>query len=175
MSEADGDIKFEPANMGQALGVLVDVVGCYISAAHTAAFADDRKKSAQVNLTLFLHGLCMRSKYKAETADILDMVSAELRRSTQEEAGADAMTADLLKPNGNDGVVNAEICFGSLLLVGDVDVSPEMVATWAQDQMDLAYDWAMRVHLHASDNNDVFVPERPDFIPRSVRPSSTDS
>jgi len=167
MSETDGDIKFDPVNMGQALGVLADVVSSYVSATHTAALADDRKKSAQVNLALFLHSLCMRSKYKAETADILDIISAQLRMQANEE-GADPSTTDLLKPTGNDGVVNAEICFNSLLLMGDVNVTQEQVATWSQDQMDRAYDWAMRVHLHASDNPGVFVPDRPDFLPGRV-------
>lgn len=164
MSEADGDIKFDPINMGQALGVLADVVGSYVSAVHTAALADDRKKSAQLNLTLFLHSLCMRSKYKADTAAILDIISAELRERAEEE-GADPTTGEVLKPTGNDGVVDAEICFNSLLLVGDVNVTEEQVAAWTQDQMDRAYDWAMRVHLHASDNPGVLVPARPDFIP----------
>jgi len=173
VSETEGDLNFEPANMGQALAVLADVVGCYISAAKTAALGDDPKKSAQLNLTLFLHQLCMRSKYKAETADILDMISAELRRKPDEE-GADPTTSELLKPNANDGAVNAAICFNSLLLVGDVDVRWETVSTWSQDQMDRAYDWALRVHLHASDNPDVFVPDRPDFVPTCAR-ARTDS
>lgn len=173
MSEADGDIRFDPVNMGQALGVLADVVGNYISTAHTAVFADDRKKSAQLNLTMFLHSLCMRSKHKAETADILDIISAELRLQAKDD-GVDPTTSELLKPNGNDGVVNAEICFNSMLLVGDVAVTDEQVATWTQDQMDRAYDWAMRLHLHASDNPGVFVPERPDFIPKSARTAGTD-
>lgn len=84
----------------------------------------------------------------------------------RQDDGVDPATADLLKPTGNDGIVNAEICFASLLLVGGVDVTEEQVASWTQDQMDRAYDWAMRVHLHASDNDDVLVPARPDFIPK---------
>ncbi|MCK1676597.1 hypothetical protein [Bradyrhizobium sp. 150] len=91
------------------------------------------------------------------------------------DEGVDPTTADLLKPAGNHGLVDAEICFNSLLLIGDVDVTEELVASWTQDQMDRAYDWAMRVHLHASDNPDVFVPERPDFFPRFARTASADS
>ncbi|QOG20415.1 hypothetical protein [Bradyrhizobium sp. SEMIA] len=90
-------------------------------------------------------------------------------------AHVDPTREDLLKPIGNDGVVNAAICFNSLLLVADVHVTEEMVATWTQDQMDCAYDWAMRIHLHASDNDDAFVPDRPDFIPKSARLAVTDS
>jgi hypothetical protein len=94
---------------------------------------------------------------------------------TPQDDGVDPTTRELFKPAGNEGVVNADICFNSLLVVGDVDVTEEQVATWTQDQMDRAYDWAMRVHLRASDNDDVFVPERPDLIPRSARPVSKDS
>lgn len=87
------------------------------------------------------------------------------------DEGVDPTTTDLLKPAGNHGLVDAEICFNSLLLVGDVGVAEELVAAWTQDQMDRAYDWAMRVHLHASDNDDVYVPPRPEFIP--ARSAST--
>lgn len=91
------------------------------------------------------------------------------------DEGVDPTTADLFKPTGNHGLVDAEICFNSLLLVCDTDVTEDLVATWTQEQMDRAYDWAMRLHLHASDNSGVFVPERPDFIPKFARLAGTDS
>lgn len=81
----------------------------------------------------------------------------------------DPTTADLLKPRGNGGVVDNEICYDALLLVGDTDPSLSKIAIWSQEQRDLAYDWAMRTHLRASDNDDVFVPQRPDYIPRVSR------
>ncbi|WP_156948869.1 hypothetical protein [Bradyrhizobium sp. WSM1417] len=95
--------------------------------------------------------------------------------SVPADEGIDPTTADLFKPTGNHGLVDAEICFNSLLLVGDTDVTEELVATWTQEQMDRAYDWAMRVHLHASDNPGVLVPARPDFILNFARAASTDS
>lgn len=170
-----GNIEFPPVNMGQALGVLADVVGSYVSAAHTAALADDSKKSAQLNLTIFLHSLLMRSKYPAEMAGLLDIISVELRAkaSAQSGDGVDPTTSDLMKPVGNGGVVNAEICELALLLVGGISVTREMIDAWSSDQLDQAYDWAMRVHLSASDNDDVVVPDRPEFIP--VRSASSDS
>ncbi|WP_158669936.1 hypothetical protein [Bradyrhizobium guangdongense] len=82
--------------------------------------------------------------------------------------GADPRTRELFRPAGNDGVVSAEICFNSLLLVGDVNAAYEVVSTWTQDQLNRAYDWAVRVHLRASDNDDVFVPDTPDFIPGRI-------
>lgn len=168
MKNEQGDLTFDPVNMGQALGVLADVVANYVSTVRSPAI-EDPKAAAQLNLTMFLHSLLMRSKHKAEMAALLDIISTGLREAAAEEVddqGVDPTTADLFKPIGNDGVVNAEICFNALLLVGDADVTEELVTTWTQDQMDYAYNWAMRLHLYASDNPGVFVPERPDFIPK---------
>lgn len=49
-----------------------------------------------------------------------------------------------------------------LLLVG-VTRPPAQVAEWSPEQRALAYEWAAAVHLSASDN-DVAVPERPEFL-----------
>ena len=54
----------------------------------------------------------------------------------------------------------------ALLLVGDVDTDNIDVEAWTDKQRSLAYDWAIAVHFYASDNEDVVVPPRPDFIPR---------
>lgn len=80
--------------------------------------------------------------------------------------GGDPTTAELLKPRGNNGVANAEICFAALLLVGDTGATEDQVERWPQAWLDQAYDWAVRVHLNASDNDDVLVPVRPSFVPR---------
>lgn len=170
MIDADGNLKFEPVNMGQALGVLADVVANYVCTVHTPAI-DDPKKAAQLNLTMFLHSLLMRSTHKTEMAALLDIISAALREAEAAETGdegGDPTSTELLKPNGNGGVVDAEICELALLLVGDVSMTRQAIDTWSADQLAHAYDWAMRVHLQASDNDDVFVPARPDFIPRAA-------
>lgn len=88
------------------------------------------------------------------------------RKPADDDAG-DPTKPGLLKPRGNNGVVNAEICHNSLLLMGDVAATPGTVAAWTQEQRDVAYDWAIRCHLSASDNDDVLVPARPAFIPRA--------
>lgn len=80
--------------------------------------------------------------------------------------GVDPTTSELMKPRGNNGVVSADICFNALLLIGNFNVTEAEVATWTIEERDRAYDWAMRIHLHASDNDDVFVPEKPDCIRR---------
>jgi hypothetical protein len=50
-----------------------------------------------------------------------------------------------------------------LLLLVNVTRSPVQVAEWSREQRAAAYEWAAAVHLSASDN-DVEVPERPEFL-----------
>lgn len=105
-------------------------------------------------------GCYMALQLKGAEADKMRAAIVE-----DDDEGADPAGTDLLKPRGNGGVVSAEICFNALLLMGDVDISEERVATWTPDNLATAYDWAMRRHLAASDNDDVIVPPRPAFIP----------
>lgn len=98
-----------------------------------------------------------------EAWDIVRKVFAE-EMAEDDEGGVDPTTADHLKPRGNNGIVSAEIAFDALLLVGDTDIDEDTISNWTQEQRDIAYDWAMRIHLHASDNDDVPVPPRPEFI-----------
>lgn len=52
----------------------------------------------------------------------------------------------------------------ALLLAGDTDPSLGEVAAWTEAQRKAAAEWALSVHFAASDNDDVIVPPRPDFI-----------
>lgn len=54
--------------------------------------------------------------------------------------------------------------FNALLCVGDADVEEAEVAAWTSEQRKRAGEWALSVHIAASDNDDVKVPPRPDFI-----------
>jgi hypothetical protein len=81
------------------------------------------------------------------------------------DPGGDPTKPELLKPRGNAGVANMEICCAVLSLVGiGREVTEAEVATWSQAERDRAYDWAIRCHLSASDNDDVLVPPCPDFL-----------
>lgn len=51
--------------------------------------------------------------------------------------------------------------FLTLLLVGGHDVPREAIADWTDAECQAAEDWAYAVHLHASDNDDVYVPPMP--------------
>jgi hypothetical protein len=53
-----------------------------------------------------------------------------------------------------------------LSLVSDTKASMELIATWTDKQCQEAEEWALAVHLNASDNDDVVVPPRPVFIPQ---------
>lgn len=44
------------------------------------------------------------------------------------------------------------------------DVPEAVIALWTPNERKLAYDWAMREHLHASDNNSVRRRECPWFV-----------
>lgn len=89
----EGDLNFEPVNLGQSLGVLADVVGVYISNSGSEAI-QDKTKLAQLSLTIFLHNLLMASKHKAKMADILDLLSIELREAAKAEAPLDTARSD---------------------------------------------------------------------------------
>lgn len=51
-----------------------------------------------------------------------------------------------------------------LSLVMEDPPPPEQVATWDATMMLLAEGWAAALHLYASDNDDVEVPEKPEFL-----------
>lgn len=82
--------------------------------------------------------------------------------------------ADVTKPSGPGNyavprnavgnVVPVKSCYLTLTLV-DAECTEEMVASWTDEQRLVAYDWAIRCHLSASDNDDVVVPKRPEWVP----------
>lgn len=57
-----------------------------------------------------------------------------------------------------------ESTFIILSLVSDTDVSKAQIAGWTDAQCRQAEEWAFAIHFSASDNDDVVVPERPDFL-----------
>jgi hypothetical protein len=56
-----------------------------------------------------------------------------------------------------------ETFVGLQLVSGTDHITEDQVRGWSIDQRADAFDWAMAVHFHASDNDDVVVPLRPDF------------
>ncbi len=54
--------------------------------------------------------------------------------------------------------------FNALLLVGGQNVPMEAIAGWTDMQCIQAEQWAMAAHLHASDNDDIEVPEMPAHV-----------
>lgn len=53
----------------------------------------------------------------------------------------------------------------AVLAMVDVEVSEEAVRGWTPAQRNEAVEWAGAVHFNASDNDDVEVPPRPEFLP----------
>jgi hypothetical protein len=68
-----------------------------------------------------------------------------------------------------------EITADMLLLVG-AEVSPVIIARWTLHEQALAYDWACRRHLRASDNNHVPSRPKPWFVTvaETMHPEETD-
>lgn len=53
-----------------------------------------------------------------------------------------------------------------ILSLVEVFVTEEVVSTWTDEQCELAEDWACKLHLKASDNKYIRVPEKPKFLER---------
>jgi hypothetical protein len=66
-----------------------------------------------------------------------------------------------------EGELTAELVSDALGLAG-VGVTPEAAEPWTRFERLLAYDWAVREHLRASDNL-VRRRERPSFLPSARR------
>ena len=58
-------------------------------------------------------------------------------------------------------VRNDDATFNSLLLVSGHYVPREAISTWTDDECRQAEEWALTLHVHASDNDDVEVPPMP--------------
>lgn len=56
-----------------------------------------------------------------------------------------------------------------------LDVPEAIIARWTENERRLAYDYAVRVHLHASDNNSVRVRVIPWFIKIAATPLDDES
>jgi hypothetical protein len=67
---------------------------------------------------------------------------------------------EFLEPPGG---IDAEMLRDVILLAGGPAVPPERLARWTDLERLLAYDWAAREHLHASDNRTRRRP-RPSFL-----------
>jgi hypothetical protein len=86
------DLEFDPVNFGQALSVIADSVSCYVTSfvnSKPDLDDEDKKKMSQGAIAIFLNDLLMRAKHKEEMANILDIISAELRSATEEERNAE--------------------------------------------------------------------------------------
>lgn len=55
------------------------------------------------------------------------------------------------------------------LMMAGITVDESAIATWNDDQCRDADVWSCSVHLSASDNDDIRVPHKPDFLPESTK------
>jgi len=101
-------------------------------------------------------------------------------RSARERCSGEALPPRAEDAGGGDGAWTCdgrlvltpayyeqpERVLDALLLTGDADATAEEVAAWTPEQRKRAAEWALSLHTAASDNDDVLVPPRPDFIRR---------
>lgn len=59
---------------------------------------------------------------------------------------------------------NDEATYHTLLLVSGHAVTPDVIASWSDEQCQQAEQWAMAIHLQASDNDGVEVPRTPECV-----------
>lgn len=71
------------------------------------------------------------------------------------------MRVEFLEPNGG---YTSEIVCNALSLVLEDPPEISEVEKWTRLEKVIAYDWAFRVHLRASDNYVVRARERPSFV-----------
>jgi hypothetical protein len=90
----------------------------------------------------------------------LATVIAAIRDAADQLAAAHA---DILEPDEAWEPSAPSVLRDLLLLVG-VTVDEETVAGWSVEQQRQAEEWAGATHLSASDNDDVVIPPRPDFL-----------
>ena len=55
------------------------------------------------------------------------------------------------------------------LLMASIEVPPEEIAKWTDDQVRDTDVWTCSVHLHASDNDDIKVPPKPAHLPEPTQ------
>lgn len=87
------------------------------------------------------------------------LILAEIERIDRTGQDAPAPAVDDGEPASPEAL---QVC---LILVG-LEPSLETIATWSTEQQRLALEWASATHFRASDNDDVVVPPRPDFLPK---------
>lgn len=63
---------------------------------------------------------------------------------------------------------DAEKVHGALLLCGDAEAELAEVQGWSALQRKTAAEWALALYTAASDNDDVVVPPRPEFVRRGA-------
>jgi hypothetical protein len=70
------------------------------------------------------------------------------------------MRLTLLEPEGGITIQATEDALG---LVG-ITIPPERIGRYTHGELLLAYDWAMRQHLRASDNTSLHIRSKPSFL-----------
>lgn len=82
---------------------------------------------------------------------------------------ADLVGASVLEASSDDEPVTPEVLRDMLLLVETNIPNLAVIQGWPQEQQEQVADWAARVYLYASDNDEVDVPPKPEILVRAQR------
>lgn len=116
--------------------------------------------------------LCNDLKAMAVTDNLIlsDVIVKEIEIAVAQRIRLERIAANLTQMAG-DGAQqlpqdtawyrDEEKTYCILLLVGGHKVTPDVVASWSDEQCKQAEEWALCTHVHASDNDDVEVPRVP--------------
>ena len=110
---------------------------------------------------------------RREMADLMGALG-RLQRELDQRAEADRCDYEI----SDDGVMSAtaewtrdnDATALRLLACHSVDVSDQIITAWTDEQVKQVDIWAWSCALSASDNDDIQVPQRPDFLPDALSP-----
>jgi hypothetical protein len=95
------DLKTDPVNLGQALGVIANLVVTYIGALRpgvpvegAASEEDGFKKYQQMAVAIVVHHIVSAAKHKKEMAHILHAIAADLEDPIPDEPSTDQKAGD---------------------------------------------------------------------------------
>ena len=96
----------------------------------------------------------------------VDEKDVEKQTELMQRAGKIVCIGELEEVEDTDLLPSVDVMVDLLSLVLSIDEMPELatVQSWTMSEWDVVRQWAGSVHLSASDNTDIKVPPRPDYL-----------
>ena len=96
----------------------------------------------------------------------VDEEDVEKQTELMQQAGKIVCVGELEEVDAKELPPTIEVMVDLLSLVLSIDEMPELatVQSWTKSEWEIVRNWAASVHLSASDNTDIKVPPRPDYL-----------